>query len=682
MQAGSKGGCVTDRLVQNWQKSPVARLYDPGSALALAAFALVLTEPVMAQSADDMDGPNQVVSQPVVQAIPAAEGMTLNAALARLARNPRDVEALIDAGKAALAMGDADAAIGFFQRADQLSPNNSRVKAGLAGAYVRSGDPFTAIPLFEEAERNGAVDIAFIGDRALAYDLVGDNRTAQTYYQQALERGGGDEISRNYALSLAITRDRRGMETVLSPLLQRQDKAAWRIRAFSLAILGQAEEAEAIAYSTMPQDLAAAMTPYLRYMPRLTPAQQAAAADFGHFPRAADIGRDDPRVAAYAQPVAQTAAATPDAGLIPGGRPLGRNDRSSRNARRSGGGNRTAQAQPAAAPPPVPQPTRVEAPAPSTSPPRVAARTPQPRPVPAQPVAPPTPTPTAIVQPAPSPVATPAPLSVQQPPPTPALAQAPVPTPVAAAQPAPAAPPPVIAATVQPTNAVAAPPQRPDATPVTPGFAVLEQPPVANPAPGFDLARVSPAPATASPASPTPAPEPAPPAAVEPRPIDLATIVPAPAPPAAARRPSLAEAFADLATPPAQPEVAIGAVDIRNITPARATTPVRVTRGETTNPAPAAPTHPSRIWVQLATGRDRTALGFDWRRMAREAETTFRGRQPSISAWGQSNRLLAGPFESEAAANAFIAQLRRADVTGMFLWTSPAGQVVDRLPLR
>ena len=89
-----------------------------------------------------------------------------------------------------------------------------------------------------------------------------------------------------------------------------------------------------------------------------------------------------------------------------------------------------------------------------------------------------------------------------------------------------------------------------------------------------------------------------------------------------------------------------------------------------------------RIWVQLATGRDKSALGFDWRRLARQAETAFRGRQPSVSAWGQSNRLLAGPFESEAAANAYITQLRRADVTGMFVWTSPAGQVVDGLPLR
>ncbi len=83
--------------------------------------------------------------------------------------------------------------------------------------------------------------------------------------------------------------------------------------------------------------------------------------------------------------------------------------------------------------------------------------------------------------------------------------------------------------------------------------------------------------------------------------------------------------------------------------------------------------------MQLATGRDKAALGFDWRRMARQAEALFKSRKPSVSAWGQSNRLLAGPFESEAAANAFLTQLRRANIDGAFVWNSPAGQVVDAL---
>lgn len=81
----------------------------------------------------------------------------------------------------------------------------------------------------------------------------------------------------------------------------------------------------------------------------------------------------------------------------------------------------------------------------------------------------------------------------------------------------------------------------------------------------------------------------------------------------------------------------------------------------------------------MATGRDKGALAFDWRRLTRQSKDTLKGREAFISAWGQTNRLLTGPFPSEAAASAFITQLRRAGIDGPFLWTSPAGQVVDGL---
>ncbi|HEY6870281.1 MAG TPA: tetratricopeptide repeat protein, partial [Novosphingobium sp.] len=196
-------------------------------------------------------GPAPLWAQPLVQALPqASAGQGLNGALARLARDPRDLEALIDAGKAALGMGDVDAAVGFFARADQLSPNNMRVKAGLAGALVRSENPYDAIPLFAEAEKAGALDPALIADRGLAYDLVGDNATAQRHYRESLALAPSDETTRRLAISQAIAGDRAGMELTLAPLLQRQDKAGWRARTFALAILRKPEEAIAIADQT------------------------------------------------------------------------------------------------------------------------------------------------------------------------------------------------------------------------------------------------------------------------------------------------------------------------------------------------------------------------------------------------------------------------------------------------
>ena len=65
--------------------------------------------------------------------------------------------------------------------------------------------------------------------------------------------------------------------------------------------------------------------------------------------------------------------------------------------------------------------------------------------------------------------------------------------------------------------------------------------------------------------------------------------------------------------------------------------------------------------------------------MAREADAAFKNRRSFVSNWGQTNRLLTGPFETEAAANVFLGQLRRAGIDGAFVWTSPAGQVVDAL---
>ena len=141
-------------------------------------------------------------------------------------------------------------------------------------------------------------------------------------------------------------------------------------------------------------------------------------------------------------------------------------------------------------------------------------------------------------------------------------------------------------------------------------------------------------------------------------------------------RPSLAEAFSDLRSPATDVAPSPGAVDIRRITPTRTRTGAAASPDKAKS---AIPSHPSRIWVQVATGRDPAALAYDWRRLGRDAGEALRGKQAFVSAWGQTNRLLTGPFQTEAAANAFILQLRRAAVNGPFVWTSPAGQVVDAL---
>ena len=71
--------------------------------------------------------------------------------LRMLAANPRDLASLTGAGRAALAVGDANAALGFYARAEEISPRNGRIKAGLASALVQMEQPRTALKLFDEA---------------------------------------------------------------------------------------------------------------------------------------------------------------------------------------------------------------------------------------------------------------------------------------------------------------------------------------------------------------------------------------------------------------------------------------------------------------------------------------------------------------------------------------------------
>lgn len=580
-----------------------------GTSLGLAL------NPAFAQADPQADdGEIDAVSQPVVQPLPGGPGMMLNAALTKLARNPRDVTALIEAGKASAAIGDAEAAMGFYRRADQLQPTNANIKAGLAGAMVLAEDPYSAIPLFETAERIGPVDPKLLSERGLAYDLVGDNELAQRYYRQALSAGPDDETLRRLALSQAISGDRRGMEVTLSPLLQKQDKAAWRTRAFAFAILGLASEAEAVARANLPEAAAGGMVAYLRYMPRLTPAQQAAAANLGHFPRAAEIGRDDPRIAAFVRPKAVLAVAEkPAAAVVPV-----KNDRSSRSRNR--------------------QPAKQE-------PPKVEATRPPPVRVDVRPV-PPEPQPVRVAV-------------------APALAPTPVPAP---------APPP--AAVPKPAPAAATPASGP-------GFAVLDNTPAPGAATGFDLARTVAAPTP--PPAPAPAPAPVPPPA--PAPVVSAPPpppVPAPAPkPAPPLQRSLADVFADLAPPSREIEPIAGAVDLRKIAADRAKAEAAEAKAAKAKEAAAkspAASQPSRIWIQLAASRDKPGLAGDFRRFSRNDPELFKGRKGFTSAWGQATRLLTGPFPTEKAAATLLAQLKKAGISDAFVWTSPAGQVVDPLP--
>ena len=466
----------------------------------------------------------------------------LNEQVNILARNPYDFRALFEAARIALGLGDISAAEGFYRRAEERAPGDYRIKQGLAAVALRRGQPRVAMALFEEAEELGAPEDSAASERGLALDLLGDQKGAQKLYRKAIENEEGDEAVRRLALSLAITGDARESERTLRPLMSRRDRAAYRTRAFALASMGRTDDAVTVAEAMLPAAQAARMEPYLRYVPRLSPAQKVAAGSLGLFPRVANLGTASRGVSAAAPSAADQRSE--GSRLVPAGEPLG-----------------------------------------NTVPPRQMAEN--------------------------------------------------------NAQPA------EVAATVQSVE--------PAQTGEEAQSAGDASPDPAEERPGFDLAAL-PA-STSAQAAPGPA---------------------APGPAAAGEKPvELTEAFAGFTLPSVGdgPAPGAGAVDLSSFEPPREKPKPKV------DTAKLEKEHPRRFWVQVATGRDRGALAFDWRRIRRASGDLLGEYDGHLAAWNATNRLLAGPYRSEKVAQDIVTQLKGKGVDS-FSFTSDAGEDVTPLGSR
>lgn len=251
-----------------------------------------------------------------------------------LAHDPRNVRALLSAGELSARLSDASAAAGFFARAQALDPGNPRVRAGQAMVMVRSERPGEALRLFGEAARGGLDMDGYASDRGLAYDLIGAQGHAQRDHRVAMRLNPDDETRRRFALSLGISGDADEAMTVLEPLLKRSDRAAWRARAFILAMRGDVAGADKIAASMMG-GFGTALSPFFRRLPALAPADKAFAVHFGEIRRTpariADAslapplpvlrGESGVSLAAAQAPVPQSAAIGPRGSVVPARRP-------------------------------------------------------------------------------------------------------------------------------------------------------------------------------------------------------------------------------------------------------------------------------------------------------------------------------------------------------------------------
>jgi len=218
---------------------------------------------------------------PVMVQPPTPDADALAADMRVLAQDPQDLNALIGAGELTLKLGDPTASAALLTRAEKVDPNNARLKAAMGRLLVQSEQPGAALQRFAEAEAGGQPVGTFAADRALAYDLIGQQDRAQRDYRLALKAGPDDDVTRDYALSLAISGQGARALAVIDPLVRKSERAAWRARAFILAMNGDSAGAEKIAADMMPGNLGTGLDGFFVRLRALGPIDRAFAVHFG-----------------------------------------------------------------------------------------------------------------------------------------------------------------------------------------------------------------------------------------------------------------------------------------------------------------------------------------------------------------------------------------------------------------
>jgi Flp pilus assembly protein TadD len=593
--------------------------------------ALALSSGVFAQAVDEsaLEALDQATPAAPIGSEPAGAA-ELRAAMRRISFNPSDADAMADAGNASLALGDANAALNFFTRANALRPGNSRIVSGLATATVRTENPFEALRLFDQAVRLGASERSIALDRALAFDLLGNFGRAQQDYKLARTASTSDDLIIRQSVSLSLAGQKEAADAMLVPLLQRNSASAWRARAFMLAARGELRESSRVAQGFMDASSALRMEGFFRLMPSLTPAQKAAAIHLGHFPTRQSVGRDSEQVRQIAAALPQTPVVSGDNRLIPSGAALGPKStlaRDSKNTpkpdvKRDQKAQDRTEIQVAVANIPEAQKlAKTDTSRPSTATarakieekqtPRIASVSNNALPVPetARPL---------------GRAALPRPASTPTPTPLPAQTKA-----IVAAEPQPNVP--AITSAAKATADVSAV----DAPPISQAAAIASQTPETVPA-----------------------------ASVGSRSFDLSAIVKAIDIPESEQRPS--QVAVDLKTlKPQAPKATAESVKVAKVDPKIAAK------------AKAERDHPARYWVQIATG-NANALGFDYRKLIKTYSALLKGRSPYTSEWGRTDRLLVGPFPDLKAAKKWEGDYKKAGGDA-FMWKSQVGEVVNPL---
>lgn len=619
-------------------------------AIPAIVYALVATG-VVAQVEDESALEALEKSSPVAQpAVSEPAGAAeLRSAIRRISLNPADADALADAGNASLMLGDANAALNFFTRANSSRPNNGRIVAGLATATVRTENPFEALRLFDDAVRLGVSERSIAADRALAFDLLGNFGRAQQDYNLARTASVSDDLIVRHAISTSLSGQSAEADAMLLPLLQKNSPAAWRARAFILATRGDFRESTKVTQGFMDAGSAQRMERYLRLMPDLTGAQQAAAMHLGHFPASQYVGRDSEQLRKVASTIPTVQPASNDSRLIPSGDPLGTKttkvaatEKPKTTERRR---DRKAREKDEVKAIVANIPDSIKLPKTDTA--RLGTEAAR-----------------AKVEEASTAKMVNANTSALPPP------ESARPLERVEIGPRNTAPviqttPPPVSVSVQTTPNLIGPVSGANTDSVLKADAVGTQIVPTSPAPQITNTGSEPAVAKMAALPVDAAPVPAPATVAKPA-FDLGAIVSSIEIPESEQRPSAVAVDLNKIKPVA-PKIA----PVEESAKTAKVDPKAATKVKTP------PANPPRFWVQIATG-EAGALGFDYRKWAKKSPDLFKSTSGWTSAWGKTSRLLVGPFTDQKIAKKWEADFKKAGGDG-FMWKSENGVVVTAL---
>jgi SPOR domain len=91
--------------------------------------------------------------------------------------------------------------------------------------------------------------------------------------------------------------------------------------------------------------------------------------------------------------------------------------------------------------------------------------------------------------------------------------------------------------------------------------------------------------------------------------------------------------------------------------------------------------NPARLWVQIATGANRSGLPITWKRIRDTAPDALKGAAAWYAPYKATNRLLVGPYKGQSEARALVGKLSAKGISTN-TYTSDAGQEVIRLSSR